>query len=496
MHPTGYWSRTLVGPELKYSATEREALAIVWAVQTLRHYLEGRRFHVRTDHRALSWIRTDHRVLSWNFGAASSDNARLARYRLKLSGIDFVVSHLPGLQNRAADGMPRCETDRESPEPRDGTEYDDSPCVLVQELPPRTGPLLESIKDWNAITIDEMRAAQEADVDCVRMRGQMASPGSSLDEGGDGILVRVSPLDNRVQVVVPHALRERVLSLTNYPRSSVHPGGTRLFASLRRDFFWPQMAADCEAFVKRCPSCARKELKCKRRRAKFLKLFPPSGPLEFISIDILGPLPKTKSGHQYLVIIPDRFSKLTRALPVQNVTAETVAIAFFNECRSMYGIPLVLLSDNGPQFASRFFQAVCATVGVEQLFTSTYHPQTNGQVERFNRTVLEKLKHYVTSVQDDWDEQTRAWCSVRVQLPGTRDNRAVSVRIGFVAATGSPDIGGQARSVRRQVKAGVSVDVPNAAVPSGVDDEGGVGRAAAVLQGCVRRARMGQEQGH
>jgi RNase H-like domain found in reverse transcriptase len=182
-------------------------LAIVWAVQTLRHYLEGRRFRVRTDHRALSWIRTDHRalswirtdhrVLSWIFGAASSDNARLARYRLKLAGIDFVVSHLPGLQNRAADGMPRCGTDRESPERRDGTEYDESPCVLVQELPPRTGPLLESVKDWNAITTDEMRAAEEAEVDCVRMRGQMASPGSALDEDGDGLLVRVSPLDSR-----------------------------------------------------------------------------------------------------------------------------------------------------------------------------------------------------------------------------------------------------------------------------------------------------------
>jgi hypothetical protein len=103
------------------------------------------------------------------------------------------------------------------------------------------------------------------------------------------------------------------------------------------------MAADCKEFVTRCPSCARKELKGKRRRTYFLKLFPPLGPLEFIAIDILGPLPKTKSGHQYLVIISDRFSKLTRAVPVRNVTAETVAIAFFNEWLSVYGIPLVLL---------------------------------------------------------------------------------------------------------------------------------------------------------
>jgi Integrase core domain len=152
--------------------------------------------------------------------------------------------------------------------------------------------------------------------------------------------------------------------------------------------FLPQVAADCKAFVTRCLSCARKELKGKRCRTNFLKLFPPSVPLEFVAIDILGPLPTTKSGHQYLLIISDRSSKLTRAMPVRDVTAETLAMTFFDEWLSVYRILQALLSDNSTQFVSRSFAAVCATVGVKQLFTSTYHPQTNGQVERFNRTIL------------------------------------------------------------------------------------------------------------
>jgi hypothetical protein len=398
LHPIGFWSRVLNDQESRYSTTEREALAIVWAARTLRHYLEGRRFRVRTDHRALSWI----------FGASSSDNARLARFRLKLAGMDFVVSHLPGRQNRAADGMSRVGSDAPSAKTDDVTEYDNVPCLIIQELPPRTGPLVEGVEEWNAITIAEMRDAQGVDPDCERLREQLAAPGSTCDEDADGLLVRLSPMTARTQVVVPRALRERVMSLAHYPRSSGHPGGTRLFASLRREFFWPQMAADCKAFVSRCPSCARKELKGKRRHTALLKLFPPSAPLEFVAIDILGPLPKTKSGNRYLLIISDRFSKLTRAVPLAEINAVDVAVAFFNDWMSVYGVPLILLSDNGPQFASRLFQAACATMGVRQVFTSTYHPQTNGQVERFNRTVLEKLTHYVAAEQDDWDTSVRS----------------------------------------------------------------------------------------
>jgi Integrase core domain len=151
------------------------------------------------------------------------------------------------------------------------------------------------------------------------------------------------------------------------------------------------------------PLCAKSRLK-RNRRTTYLKLFPPSQPLEFISLDILGPLPVTKSGNKYLVVFGDRYSKAMRVVAVPNITTETLARAFVLDWVAVYGIPLLLLTDNGTQFIYKFFQTVCRLLGVKQLFTTANHPSTNGQVERFNQTVLKSVAHFVSEHQNDWDE--------------------------------------------------------------------------------------------
>ena len=140
-----------------------------------------------------------------------------------------------------------------------------------------------------------------------------------------------------------------------------------------------------------------------RKHLNRLKLFPATRPLESLAIDILGPLPKTRTGKRFLVIVTDRFTKLTQVAPLRTITAYHVAVAFCEIWVFKYGIPRTLLSDNGAQFASKFFTHVCQTLGITNVFTSAYHPQTNGQVERYNRTLLAMLRNYVNDNQDDWD---------------------------------------------------------------------------------------------
>ena len=144
------------------------------------------------------------------------------------------------------------------------------------------------------------------------------------------------------------------------------------------------------------------------QRTSYLKLFPASTPLEYVSIDILGPLPKTAHGNRFLLVMTDRFSKLTRTVPLRTTTALVTAKAFCEHWVFCYGPPRYVLSDNGPQFAAKFFQAVCRELGIEKVFSSAYHPQTNGQVERFNRTILNSLRGYLAERQGDWDEYTAA----------------------------------------------------------------------------------------
>ena len=108
-------------------------------------------------------------------------------------------------------------------------------------------------------------------------------------------------------------------------------------------------------------------------------------------------------GNKYLLVIVDRFTKLVRTVPLKGISASEVARAFVTHWVFSYGPPADLIADNGRQFTSRFFLDVCRILNVHNAFTTTYHPQTNGQVERFNRTILSALRTYIGDHPKDWD---------------------------------------------------------------------------------------------
>ena len=121
-------------------------------------------------------------------------------------------------------------------------------------------------------------------------------------------------------------------------------------------------------------------------------------------MDFLGPLPKTAHGNQHVLVITDRFSKLTRSIPIRTTPASVVANAFLDNWVYVYGAPRYVVTDNGPQFAAKFFDAVCALLGVRHYLTTAYHHQSNWQTERFNPTLVQRLQHYVEEHQHDWDD--------------------------------------------------------------------------------------------
>ena len=107
-------------------------------------------------------------------------------------------------------------------------------------------------------------------------------------------------------------------------------------------------------------------------------------------------------------MITYRFSKLTRTVPLRTISAFVVAKAFCEHWVFVYGPPRYALTDNGAQFTAKFFMAVCRELGVAMVFTTAYHPQTNGQVECYNRTIINSLRGYIGDRQNDWDEFTSA----------------------------------------------------------------------------------------
>ena len=346
------------------------------------------------------------------------------RWRLRLSEFDFEIQYKKGLKNTQADALSRLKTFSETISPIDDEIpcFTTDPCVSLAEPADDEEPSTSDILDeyefsdklllasegiaepaLTPITHSEILLEQQRDALCTEIRSKMEQGDvnqRSFMVDDEGILLRTASGGH--QIVVPTSLQPRVLRIAHYSKISGHPGGRRLYQYLRRNFYWPSMAVDCYAVSKNCVQCARNRVRL-RQHQKELRLFPASSPLEFVAIDLLGELIKTPRGNRFLLVISDRFSKLVRTVPMKTITAEAVAKAFVTHWVMAYGPPVWLLSDNGKQFTSRFFQHVCRILGVENLFTTTYHPQTNGQVERYNRTLLSAIRTYVSDHPKDWD---------------------------------------------------------------------------------------------
>lgn len=99
----------------------------------------------------------------------------------------------------------------------------------------------------------------------------------------------------------------------------------------------------------------------------------------------------------------NEYSELTPAVPVQKITAPHVALVVLERCIIPYGIPNTIMTGNGPQFVSNFFAALCASLQTKLVSTTEYHPQTNGNVERFDKTLVARLRHYIDEHQSNWD---------------------------------------------------------------------------------------------
>ena len=174
--------------------------------------------------------------------------------------------------------------------------------------------------DYSPIRRSTFLAAQEHCPDCRWFRSQADDPDTQFGTNHDGYLVRFSDIDDSSQIVVPCNLRQRVPFLAHDSPLQGHPRRTRLYDTLRLQFYWPGMYRDVDEYVTNCNSCAKTdEIRAKAQHR--LRLFPSQGPLEDVAMDLIGPLPTTTAGKRFILDITDRFTKLARAAATSETTA-------------------------------------------------------------------------------------------------------------------------------------------------------------------------------
>jgi len=300
-----------------YTTTEKECLAVFWAITLLRPYLEGTHFTVRTDHDSLTWILS-----------ITPSEGRLARWRLRLSEFDFEVKYRPGVKNVVPDALSRLTTAGVDQTPLDEeiptllAEYESEDSTAGCDMYPvewtTTVPCYVATADLipEPITTEEWLREQAADSLCQQLQLEVDTNKTDRYElNPQGILVTTTP-----QVVVPETLRPRLLLSYHHAAVSGHPGVRRMYDTLRRRAYWPSMIVDVYATVRGCETCARDRVQL-AKHTNTLQLFPAVKPLEEVAIDIMGPLPKTRRGRLYVLVMADRYSKLCRLAALASVKA-------------------------------------------------------------------------------------------------------------------------------------------------------------------------------
>ena len=165
-------------------------------------------------------------------------------------------------------------------------------------------------------------------------------------------------------------------------------------------YYWPQMFNDIRQYVKTCDECQRRG---KNRRNEPLHPIKVGQPFDRLGMDIVGPLPKTKNGNMYIVVATEYLTKWPEARAIPNAKAFSVVPFFYEDIICRHGCPKELLTDRGSHFVNEMLDSLCQNLGTKHRLSTAYHPQTNGLVERFNRTLCEALAKYANSHKDDWD---------------------------------------------------------------------------------------------
>lgn len=359
-HVICYISRSLTRQERNYSVTERECLAVIYAVEKLRPYLEGYAFTVITDHHSLLWLNN-----------LKEPTGRLARWAVRLQQFSFEIIHRKGKDHVVPDLLSRAVPEIASLKPKTitGDKWFDNLRNKVKQTPLR-------YPQWR--------------IDKDRLFKYVSDTYSDL-RGGTYCWKTVLSKPERLQVIRDN----------HDSTKACHAGIYKTFERVKSSYYWPKMRADVAKYVNSCKVCVATKVIQKPPAGMLGKHPEATRPWQIISCDLCGPLPRSSQGYRFIFAVQDCFSKFVLLFPLRTATASAITRIMEDHVFLMFSVPQHIICDNGVQFKSREFANLCSDYFVNILFTPYYHPQAN-PIERVNRVIKTMLSCYVAQNQRQW----------------------------------------------------------------------------------------------
>jgi O-acetyl-ADP-ribose deacetylase (regulator of RNase III) len=485
--PISYISRTLNQAEVNYNTTEKELLAIVWAVKQFRHYVFGHKFYIITDHRPLTWL-----------FSVSDPGARLIRWRLKLEEHDYEIIYKPGVLNTNADALSRIphvnyfnyqesaykdfmDTDRPVINNRvievegdlfDATQdYALAHCVsadfemsqgIALEFKRRFGQV-ENLKSQNKKvteiakiehegqqllylvtkesfdqkptyetifkTIQNLRRTAEQELITHIAMPHISCGRDKLDWNKVKPMIKYIFKGSRIKIVIYsdqiYSPEEKMQIISEFHNGILggHQGISRTVKRIKMHHSWKGMKADVIDFIKKCSSCQVHKASNHTVKQPMVITTTAKTPFEKIFMDIVGPITTSYRNNSYILTIQDDLTKYSLAIPIPKHDANTIAKEFVEKFVCFHGAPKSIVSDQGADFLSKVFSACCKLLKIEKLHTTAYHPQSDGALERSHRTLSEYLRHFVDKNLQNWDDYVPFAMFVYNTTPHTTTDR-------------------------------------------------------------------------
>nr|GFC08763.1 putative reverse transcriptase domain-containing protein [Tanacetum cinerariifolium] len=344
-----YASRQLKIHDQNYTTHDLELGAVVFALKILRHYLYGTKCTVFTGHKSLQHI-LDQKEL----------NMRQRRWLDLLSDYDFEIRYHPGKANVVTDALSRKERE---PKPENIKEEDVG------------GILVENSRDPEKVRKEK------------------------LEPRADGTLC----LNGRSWLPCYGNLRTVIMYKSHKSKYSIHPGSDKMYQDMKKLYWWSNKKADIATYVSKCLTCAKVKAEHQKPSGLLVQLEIPEWKWDNINMDFVTKLPKSSQGYDTIWVIVDRLTKSAIFTPIRETDPmDKLARIYLKEVVTRHGIPVSIISDRDPRFASNFWRSLQNALGTRLDMSTAYHPKIDGQSERTIQTLEDMLRACAIDFGKGW----------------------------------------------------------------------------------------------
>jgi len=358
--PVCYFSHKFTDTQQRWSTYEQELFAILYCLtrQLYSQLLKLHHFSIEMDHRNLQYLS----------GVEAERSPKLTRWKIILLEYSFDIKHISGITNTVADCLSRYGFAPESPTSKGVTNW------------PASVDSIETVEQANAEFWEKMKAAQSNLTPLQRIDLLVDEDGVCRDHTG----LCVVPADAK-------ELKDQLLRVAHGTPFTGHQGAKRCADSIRlAGFEWESLDQDVQAYIQACPVCQKTRFH--RHGVTHMATTSVSEVMHTLAVDSIGPFPADRDGNQYILVLCDVGSRISRLTATRSTDAVTAANVIMREVVARMGIPQVIRSDGGSQFANQVINALCTILHIHHHRVLPYQPQSNGVVERVNGEVMRHLR--------------------------------------------------------------------------------------------------------